>query len=108
MQFFEKDSIIQQVQFESEQIRSELQLKIHQLQDMSESVKDLKKELNSQRDQKKHLEDQVSVVVMQRFGLLPIADALSFHLICNPAQQKKSHKAESCISIPKMFSLQVI
>lgn len=49
-----------------EQVRSELQLKLHQLQDMSESVKDLKKELNSQRDQKKHLEDQVSQLPLCR------------------------------------------
>ena len=59
-EFFEEENVIHQVEFEAEQVRSELQLKLHQLQDMSDSVKDLKKELNSQRDQKKHLEDQMN------------------------------------------------
>src|SRR6218665_1998699 len=89
MQFFEKDSIIQQVQFESEQIRSELQLKIHQLQDMSESVKDLKKELNSQRDQKKHLEDQVSGCYTYVCWSLSVADA--HHFMTSHAQSRKLH-----------------
>ena len=59
LQFEEQAERIQHLEYDCEELRSELQVKSRQLNDMRDSISELKAELASVREQKNHAENEV-------------------------------------------------
>lgn len=75
--FFEKQNLIQQMELEANQMDEELQLKLHQLSDLSESAKELREQLCQAEEQIKDLQVQRSE--LERTNKELIADREASH-----------------------------
>ena len=61
-QFLEKDGMINQMEFNIEQLRADLQIKTRQVGDLTNKINDLKKELESLQKQNESFEKDIHLL----------------------------------------------